>query len=114
MKEYKVGIIGFGTVGAGVAENLLANADVIAKRTGVRPTLTKIADLDITTDRGVKIPDGILTTDAASVIDSCDIVVELVGGTTIAGVRALEEGGLRASAMNAVIAAYERTLELKQ
>ena len=36
------------------------------------------------------------------------------GGTTIAGVRALEEGGLRASAMNAVIAAYERTLELKQ
>lgn len=36
------------------------------------------------------------------------------GGTTIAGVRALEEGGLRAAAMNAVIAAYERTLELKQ
>ena len=36
------------------------------------------------------------------------------GGTTIAGVRALEEGGLRSAAMNAVIAAYERTLELKQ
>ena len=36
------------------------------------------------------------------------------GGTTIAGVRALEEGGLRAAAMNAVIAAYEKTLALKQ
>ena len=36
------------------------------------------------------------------------------GGTTIAGVRTLEEGGLRAAAMNAVIAAYRRTLELKQ
>lgn len=35
------------------------------------------------------------------------------GGTTIQGVRALEEGGLRAAAMNAVIAAYEKTLELK-
>ncbi len=35
------------------------------------------------------------------------------GGTTIAGVRALEEGGFRSAAMNAVIAAYERTLKLK-
>ncbi len=36
------------------------------------------------------------------------------GGTTIAGVRALEEGGFRSSAMNAVRAAYIRTLELKK
>lgn len=34
------------------------------------------------------------------------------GGSTIAGVRALEEGGLRAAAMNAVISAFERTREL--
>ena len=33
-------------------------------------------------------------------------------GTTIAGVRALEQHGFRAAAMDAVIAAYERTLEL--
>ena len=36
------------------------------------------------------------------------------GGTTIEGVRALEEGKFRASAMNAVIAAYEKTLKLKK
>lgn len=36
------------------------------------------------------------------------------GGTTIAGVHALENGGLRAAAMDAVTAAYHRTLELKQ
>ena len=36
------------------------------------------------------------------------------GGTTIAGVRALEEGAFRASAMNAVIAAYEKTLKIKK
>ncbi len=35
------------------------------------------------------------------------------GGTTIQGVRALEEGGLRAAGMNAVIKAYEKTLQLK-
>ena len=34
------------------------------------------------------------------------------GGTTIAGVRALEQHGTRAAAMDAVIAAYERTREL--
>lgn len=34
-------------------------------------------------------------------------------GTTIQGVRALEEAGFRGAVMNAVIAAYERTLELK-
>ncbi len=36
------------------------------------------------------------------------------GGTTIAGMHALEKGGLRAAAMDAVTAAYERTLELKK
>ncbi len=84
MKEIKVGIIGFGTVGAGVAANLLANNDIIAKRTGVKPVLAKIADLDITTDRGVSVPAGVLTTDAAALINEVDIVVELIGGTTVA------------------------------
>ena len=36
------------------------------------------------------------------------------GGTTIEGVRALEDGGFRASSMNAVIKAYEKTLKLKK
>ena len=36
------------------------------------------------------------------------------GGTTIAGVHALEDGAFRASTMNAVKRAYERTLELKK
>ena len=35
------------------------------------------------------------------------------GGTTIAGVYALEQGGFRGSVMSAVAAAYRRTLELK-
>jgi homoserine dehydrogenase len=84
VKEVKVGIIGFGTVGAGVAGNILKNGEVIAKRTGVKLVLTKIADLDITTDRGVEVPDGVLTTDAKSLISEVDVVVELVGGTTFA------------------------------
>ena len=84
VKEIKIGIIGFGTVGAGVAANILANSDVIASRAGVKLVLAKVADLDITTDRGVRIPEGVLTTDAAEAIREADIVVELVGGTTVA------------------------------
>ena len=80
----KVGVVGFGTVGAGVVENLLRNREVIAKRTGVMLTLTCVADLDTTTDRGVVLPEGVLCNDAAEAIKRCDIVVELVGGTTFA------------------------------
>ena len=36
------------------------------------------------------------------------------GGTTIAGIHALEESGFRGAAMNAVLSAYKRTLELKK
>jgi homoserine dehydrogenase len=84
VKELKVGVVGFGTVGAGVVENLLRNSEMIAKRTGMRLTLTCVADLDTTTDRGVKLPEGILCNDAAEAIKRCDIIVELVGGTTFA------------------------------
>ncbi len=84
MKEFNVGVIGFGTVGAGVVETILANSEVVAKRTGVKLTMCSVADLDITTDRGIRMPEGILTTDAAETIAKSDIVVELVGGTTFA------------------------------
>jgi homoserine dehydrogenase len=84
VKEIKVGIIGLGTVGTGVAANLLNNGDVIAKRTGVKLVLTKIADIDIKSDRGIKIPKKLLTTDARALIKEVDVVVELIGGTTVA------------------------------
>jgi len=86
MKEIGVGILGFGTVGAGVADGLLRHREVMGRRLGVDIALRRIADLDITTDRGVSVPEGILTTDAASVAadPSVQIVVETIGGTGIA------------------------------
>ena len=86
MKQIGVGILGFGTVGAGVADGLLKHREVMAKRLGVDIALRKIADLDITTDRGIAVPDGVLTTDAPAVIADPDvqIVVETIGGTGIA------------------------------
>jgi homoserine dehydrogenase len=86
MKKINVGIVGFGTVGAGVVDCLLKNGDLIAERTGMRPLLVKVADLDITTDRGVAVPPGMLTTNVNEVIENpdIDVVVELIGGTGIA------------------------------
>lgn len=86
MREIKIGILGFGTVGAGVVEGIQKNGSLMAERTGIRPVVAKIADLDITTDRGLVVPAGVLTTDAMSVIndDRIDLIVELVGGTTVA------------------------------
>ena len=86
MKQIGVGILGFGTVGAGVADGLLKHRDVMAKRLGVDIVLKKIADLDITTDRGIPVPAGILTTDASAAIQDpgIQIVVETIGGTGVA------------------------------
>lgn len=81
-RSVSVGIIGFGTVGSGTARILLENAGVIRERAAFDIVLKRIADLDITRDRGLHVPDGVLTTDAASVIDDpdIDIVIELMGG----------------------------------
>ena len=82
MKKIKVGLIGFGTIGVGVAKILKNNQEVIEKRLGASVSLVKIADLDIKTDRGIDIEEGVLTTSAEEVIDNpdIDIVVELIGG----------------------------------
>ncbi len=86
MKEVGLGILGFGTVGAGVVEGLQRNGDLLAERTGLRLTIRKIADLDLDRDRGVEVDPSVLTKDAAAVVadPSVDIVVELIGGTNVA------------------------------
>lgn len=77
-----VGIIGFGTVGTGTAKILLENKDVISQRIGFDINLKKIADLDIKKSRGIKLPEGILTTNADDILNDPDIniVIELIGG----------------------------------
>ena len=86
MKQIGVGLIGFGTVGAGVADGLQRNRKVMAQRLGVDVALKKIADIDIATDRGVAVDKSMLTTDAMAVISDPEIhiIVELIGGTGIA------------------------------
>ena len=113
MKELGIGIVGFGTVGAGVADCLIKNGEVIAKRTGVKPVIRKIADLDIVRDRGVKVPREVLTTDAMEAIETCEVIVELVGGTSFAKtiiLEALKRGKPVVTANKALLAKYGEEL----
>ena len=113
MKEVKIGVIGFGTVGAGVASCLLNNGDVISRRSGVKTTLAKVADLDVESDRGVELPPGVLISDSEALIDEVDVVVELVGGTGVAKdliLRALEKGKPVVTANKALLAEFGNEL----
>jgi homoserine dehydrogenase len=77
-----VGLIGFGTVGSGVAKILTTNAGEIRRRLGIPLELKKVADLNIISDRGVTLSPDILTTDARQIFDDpeIDVVIELIGG----------------------------------
>ena len=77
-----MGLIGFGIIGSGVVKILNRNAEQIQQRLGASLKLVKIADLDITTDRGVDVDPSLLTTSADDVINNpeVDIVIELIGG----------------------------------
>lgn len=82
MQHINVGIIGFGTVGAGTVEVLLKNSDIISSRVGSEVVIRKIADLDIDSDRGISVDSALLTREAMEIIEDPDIhvVVELIGG----------------------------------
>src|SRR6185369_456056 len=75
MNDIKVGLIGFGNIGAGVVKLLQENAGVIRDKVGACIVLKRIADLDITTDRGVKVDPAILTADVNAIFDDPDISV---------------------------------------
>ncbi len=82
MKEIKVGLIGFGTVGTGVVKILQKNSKLIENRMGAKVILKRVADVDLKTDRGVRLKPGVLTRKAEEVIEDpeIDIVIELIGG----------------------------------
>ncbi|MDD2464372.1 MAG: homoserine dehydrogenase [Desulfobulbus sp.] len=81
MKEIKVGLIGFGTVGKGLAEVLYSQQQRLEKRTGMTIRLAGIADHG-TTELPEKFADVTLTRDARELINNpeIDIIVELIGG----------------------------------
>ncbi len=83
MKDVRIGLLGLGTVGAGVVKLLESERAMLEERAGCRLDLAAVADLDVTRPReGLDLARLPMTTDATRVLGdrSVDIVVELVGG----------------------------------
>jgi homoserine dehydrogenase len=89
MKTINVGILGMGTIGSGVVKLLQEHAALLDRRVGARLRIRRIAEIG--TPR-VPVDSKLLTTDAMEVINDpqVDIVVELIGGTTMAKTLCLE------------------------
>jgi len=83
MTDYRllrVALLGAGAVGSQVAALLLKHADELADRAGARLQLAGIAVRSLDAPRDTELPRELFTTDAASLIASSDIVIELIGG----------------------------------
>jgi homoserine dehydrogenase len=77
----RVGLIGFGTVGKGLAKTLLSQHERLTQKVGVPIILSRVADIACTS-----LPDEyrdvVLSSDAGDIFNdpAIDIVVELIGG----------------------------------
>ncbi len=92
MKGINVGLIGWGTVGSGVIKILQENGPLIEKRLGSKIVLKRVADIDLESERAVKVNRKALTNSAEEVIGDpeIDVVLELIGGVEPARTYILE------------------------
>ena len=85
-KELRVGLLGIGTVGGGTFNVLKRNAAEITRRTGVNIHIVQVADRNTALAAEITGNASIVTDDAFAVVSNpnVDVVVELIGGYTIA------------------------------
>lgn len=114
MKEIKVGLIGFGTVGSGTAEVLLQQAKNLEAKTGLKISLGRVADI-VCKELPSQFAGTILSNDANDIFTDpeIDIVVELIGGMEPARtfmLKAIEAGKHVVSANKALLSVHGREI----
>lgn len=92
MDSIKVGLLGLGVVGGGTYKVLARNAQEIARRAGRKIEVTRVAVRDAAKARKLLGPDLVVGVDPFEVVRDplIDIVVELIGGETLARELVLE------------------------
>jgi homoserine dehydrogenase len=111
MKPMNVGLLGIGTVGGGTFTVLTRNEEEITRRAGRPIRIVKVADRDVARAKEITKGTVEVTDDAFNVVSdpNVDIVVELIGGTTIAKelvLKAIENGKHVVTANKALLAHY--------
>ena len=109
-KEINIGLLGFGTVGSGVAMVLKENAHEITQKVGAQLKLKKVLVRDVNKKRPY-LEDIHLTENVEDIIEDkdIDIVIELMGGINPAKeymLRAISNGKSVVTANKDVVAAY--------
>ena len=115
VKKFKLGMIGLGTVGAGVAKILSESRPPLVDKTGLDIRLHKVAVRDLKKSRALALDPSLLTTDAMSVATDpeIDILVELIGGIEPARtllLAALKSGKSVVTANKALLATHGKEL----
>ena len=111
MKPFKVALVGIGTVGSGVFKVLQRNQAEIKARTGRGIEITVVADRNVNHARSI-VGDGAEVVDdafAAVARPDVDVVVELIGGYTVAKdlvLKAIENGKHVVTANKALLAVH--------
>jgi homoserine dehydrogenase len=111
MKAINVGLLGIGTVGGGTFNMLARNQAEISRRAGRDIKIIKVADRNLDLARKVTQGSVDITDDAFSVVNdpNVDVVVELIGGYTIAKelvLKAIENGKHVVTANKALLALH--------
>ena len=78
----RIGVLGCGNVGAPLVQLIEAQAPSIEARTGLKLEVATVAVRNLSKDRGIALPEGMLTRDAFAVVNdpTIDLVVEVIGG----------------------------------
>ncbi len=111
MNPIKVGLLGIGTVGGGVFRVLRRNQEEILRRAGRGIEIAVVADKAVDRAREIVGDAAQVTDDAFSVVrdPSIDIVIELIGGYTVAKdliLAAIENGKHVVTANKALLATH--------
>ena len=79
-RNLRIALLGAGSVGAQVANQILHHGDELAARIGAGIELIGVAVRDPKAKRSADIPANLITTDADKLVREADIVIELMGG----------------------------------